>query len=149
MKVRNDNSGPQVDLRGTIYSLGATSFELRGVTVELAGATVRDCGTGLVDGVFVEVKGSLSPTGVIAEEVRCETNVSADSVIERRGTAANVDIVARTFTLNPLIGAPVTVDWTALTYFKDITPATLAGASVGVDGVLVNGRLVALRIRQR
>jgi hypothetical protein len=149
VRVRSDSSGPQAELRGTIYSLGATSFEVRGVTVNYVGATVRDCGAGLADGVFVEVKGSLGLTGVNAQEVRCETAVSGDSVIERRGSAGNVDLAARSFTLTPLIGAPVAVDWTALTYFKDITPATLQGASVGVDGVLVNGRLLALRIRQR
>jgi hypothetical protein len=149
VRIRSDGSGPQAELRGTIYALGATTFEVRGVTVNYAAATVRDCGSGLADGVFVEVKGNLGLTGVNAQEVRCETAVSSDSVIERRGTAGNVDVAARTFTLTPLLGAPVAVDWTALTYFKDITPATLQGASVGAEGVLVNGRLVALRIRQR
>jgi hypothetical protein len=152
VKLRNDSIEPQVELRGTIYGFDAVTqhFELRGVDVNAAGATVRDCGLGLLeDGLFVEVKGNLSLTGVTAQEVRCDSVAPTGAVIERRGIASAVNTTARTFLVTPLVGAPVAVEWTALTFFRDVTPATLEGASVGVDGVLVNGRLIAQRIRLR
>ena len=151
VKIRRDDIEPQVELRGTVYGydpVGPT-FELRGVSADASLATVRDCGAGLAVGVFVGVRGNLTPTGVAAQEVRCESTAPSGSVIERRGSASAVDVVARTFTLTPLVGAPVAVDWTALTFFRDVTPATLNGANVDVEGVLVNGRLVALRVRLR
>ena len=46
---------------------------------------------------------------------------------------------------------PITVRWTSLTYFLGVTPATLAGATVDVQGVLdtTNNQVLALKVKAR
>lgn len=151
VKIRRNDVEPDVQLFGTVlsYSAGAQTFEIRGVTVTAAGAQLQDCTGGLANGLFVEVRGTWNSTGVTAERIRCESSEPAGSVVERRGVASGVDLTGRSFTLTPASGSPVVVDWTLLTYFRDVTPATLAGSTVDVEGAFVGQRLVALRVRLR
>ena len=48
--------------------------------------------------------------------------------------------------LRPSNGSPLNVRWTSSTYFKHVTVATLAGQRVEVQGMLVEGVLVAQKV---
>lgn len=153
----------QIELHGSITDFTSlASFKVRGVPVDASTATVdlSACPTGttvLANGLFVEVSGNLSTTGssrVVATEVKCESMVRGVSIVDRVGAASNVDTTALTFTLTPTVSAsgtstPITVRWTSLTYFRGVTPATLSGATVNVEGVLdpTNNQLLALKIK--
>ena len=99
----------------------------------------------LADGLYVSVEGSLDATTVIAKSVHCEGE-SNDATVERKGVAESVDTVAQVFVLRPTNGTPLNVRWTSNTYFKNVTPATLAGQRVEVQGMLVEGVLVAQKV---
>ena len=44
-------------------------------------------------------------------------------------------------------GATLNVSWSGVTFFEDVTPATLAGQRLEVEGKLVDGVLVAKKIQ--
>jgi hypothetical protein len=149
VKIRDGRDEPEAELKGTVSGYNATTqrFSLRDATVDASTAVLRDCPAGgIADGLFVEVKGSLGATAVIATEIKCEDEPSG-AVIEREGSASGVDTVARTFTLTPAGSPPLTVRWTALTFFRDVTPATLNGRVVEVEGSLVGSVLVARKVK--
>lgn len=148
VQVRKLDGEPESELRGTVADFDAATqrFTVRGVTVSAAGASLHDCPGGLADGLFVEAEGTLTGTGVQATEVKCEAEPQG-AVVEREGTAGSVDSAAKTFRLATANG-PVAVRWGDLTYFRDVTPATLDGQPVEVDGVFVGGVLVATKIER-
>jgi hypothetical protein len=140
------------ELRGTAlaYNAVAKTFTVRDVPVNAAGPNVIDSSC-LADlnGVYVEVKGRLSLTGVIAESVKCSSE-PAGAVVGRRGAASNAVFDSKTFLLT-VDGSPLTVRWTVLTFFRDGlngTAASLNGRNLRVEGVvLANGTLVATKVR--
>ena len=101
--------------------------------------------TGLADGLFVEVHGSLTSTGLAAKSIKCEME-SAGSTIERSGVASGVDSIARTFVLSQSGGANVGVKWSDTTFFEHVTSSTLAGKALQVQGQLVAGFLIAAKV---
>jgi hypothetical protein len=146
--VRDGVDEPEAELNGNItgYVPATKHFVVRGVTVDASSATLDSCPAGgLADGLYVEIGGGLSPTGVVATRVHCQSE-SAGSTVERTGIASAVDTTAATFVLTPSSGTPITVHWTASTYFNDVTAATLAGKRLEVQGGLVNGVLTAQTI---
>ena len=148
--LRDGKSQPEAELRGTIAGFDGTAgtFSVRGVLVTLASPTLEGCPVGgLQDGLFVEIEGAMNAAGVIAKKVQC-TSEASDSTIERQGTASGVDTVASSFTLLRTESAAVPVSWSSLTYFGSITPQTLDGARVEVEGVLVGGVLQAAKIKR-
>ena len=86
------------------------------------------------------------PTGVIAKSVHCEDEPSG-ATVERKGTAGSVDLAAQRFVLTLSGGATLNVSWSGVTFFEDVTPATLAGQRLEVEGKLVDGVLVAKKIQ--
>ena len=155
----------QIELHGDITDFTSlASFKVRGVPVDASSATIdlSACPTGttaLANGLFVEVSGNLATSGasrVVATAVKCESVVRGVSIVDRIGTASNVDTTGLTFTLTPANTSggsptPITVRWTSLTYFLGVTPATLAGATVDVQGVLdtTNNQVLALKVKAR
>ena len=155
----------QIELHGDITDFTSlASFKVRGVPVDASSATIdlSACPTGttaLANGLFVEVSGNLATSGasrVVATAVKCESVVRGVSIVDRIGTASNVDTTGLTFTLTPAntsggTPTPITVRWTSLTYFLGVTPATLAGATVDVQGVLdtTNNQVLALKVKAR
>jgi hypothetical protein len=144
-----DGRGNEVEaeLHGNIIGFDAASrtFTLRDVVVDASGVTPQGCPSGLSEGLFVEVEGRLSSTTVVATRVRCE-NPPPDATVEREGTAGNVSASAKTFVLATSGGA-LDVTWSDRTFFRQVTPDTLDGKRVEVEGVLTGGTLAATKVK--
>jgi hypothetical protein len=126
----------EAELHGNIaaFDAGTQTFVIRDVRVDASHVTPRNCpATGLADGLFVEVEGTLSSTTVIATRVQCEGEPPG-ATVEREGTVASVDAGARRFVLATQPGgATVNVSWSDLTFFRGVAPDTLAGKRVEVE----------------
>ena len=149
LSIRDAGSDSEAALRGNLrgYVAATGRFFVRDVGVDASGASVQGCpAAGLADGQFVVVQGAVSSAGVVAQKVQCEAE-PADAEVERDGLAGAVDIAAAAFTLTTESGSTVSVSWTATTYFGGVTPQTLSGKVVQVEGSLVGGRLVAAKIK--
>ena len=136
-------------LHGNIvtYDSVANSFTVRGVSVDASTASLQSCPPGgLAVGLYVEVQGTLSSNGVVATTVICQAEPSGGTV-ERQGVAGSVDPVGRTFVLTRGQDAPLNVQWTDTTYFGRVTPATLSGQTVQVEGTFVGSVLVASKVK--
>jgi hypothetical protein len=138
-----------VQLKGMITRFSsAADFVVRGVTVDASGATFNGCAnTPLAQGLYVEVGGNIAGAAVKANSVTCDATPPADATLTLDGVATGVDVNARTFTLALAGNATRSVGWTDTTVFVDVTPATLAGRAVEVDGFIRQGVLVATAIR--
>lgn len=148
VQIRDGRSEAEAELKGNVAGLDLATlrFSVRGVAVDASTAEIESCPRGgLAEGQFVDIEGALGATGVIAKSVHCEDEPQ-DATVERKGTAGSVDAAASRFTLTPRSGAPIVVRWTETTYFKRVTPATLAGQPVEVEGKLVDGVLVAQQV---
>lgn len=151
--IRKRSTGEsETQLKGTALEVVASplSFEVRGVRVDASGVTPLNCAAGVVEGGFVDVVGVLTATGVRATSVECraDTGAGADNrTLTARGTASAVDLAAQRFTVTGSTGT-TTAQWHAQdTVFKRVTPATLAGAAVKVQGPLEGGVLMAREIK--
>jgi hypothetical protein len=145
--VRNTGSDDEGELKGNLngYVAATKRFVVRGVAVDASAASIQGCpATGLAEGLFVEVHGSLVSTGVMAKTVQCESE-SSGSTVERSGVASAVDAAAKTFTLERQSGA-VSVKWSDTTFFGGVTPQTLAGRTVQVEGQLNGAVLNASKV---
>lgn len=138
-----------VELRGVITGFaGAANFTVRGVTVDASAATLNGCAnTPLANGLFLEVGGNVAGSVVKAVSVTCDATPPADATLTFRGTANSVDVAARTFTLTIAGAAARPASWTDSTLFVDVTPATLAGQAIELEGFVRQGVLVATKIR--
>jgi Domain of unknown function (DUF5666) len=149
VKRRDGRSEPEAELKGTIVNFDsvANTLRIRDVFVALTGAELESCpNTGLRDGLFVELEGTLGPSGVTARKVGCKAEPDS-AVIAREGVAGAVDLAAASFTLTPEGRPAVAVRWTAATFFRSVTPQTMGGLTVEVEGTLVNGILEATKIK--
>lgn len=147
--LRDTGSESEAELHGTItdYDPATLRFAVRGTAVDAAAAALEGCPVdGLANGLYVEVEGAMSNSGVVAKEVHCEDEPD-DATIEREGIAGSVDTAARRFELTPEHDAPVPVRWSDATYFGGVTPATLAGRKVQVEGSFVDGVLEARKVK--
>ena len=147
--LRDTGSESEAELHGNIvgYDPATRHFSVRDVAVDGATATLEGCPAGgLAEGLYVEIEGAMSSSGVVATTIHCESE-PGDASVEREGIAGGVDSVARTFSLAVEHGAPVPVRWSDTTYFGGVTPDTLAGRKVQVEGSFVDGVLVARKIK--
>lgn len=148
VEVRDGRSESEAELQGTITGFNAATqtFTIRDVAIDASRASLENCPAGgLADGVFAEVHGSLNNTTVIAAQVGCESE-PAGGTVEREGVASGVDPSAMTFVLTNSGKAQV-VGWSAQTFFRNVTPATLNGKKLNVEGVLGNGVLSASKVK--
>ena len=148
--VRDGKGQPESELKGTVVGFDsvAGTFSVRDVLVTLGSASLESCPAGgLANGLFVEIEGAMNASGVTAKQIEC-TSEAADSTVERAGVASAVDTAASTFTLLRTGSTSVPVSWTALTYFGNVTPQTLSGGKVEVEGVLTGGVLQASKIKR-
>jgi hypothetical protein len=146
--LRDGRNETETELLGTIlgYDPATQRFQVRGVDVDASNAEIEDCpGGALAEGLFVEVEGALGATGIVAREVHCQNEPSGGTV-GRHGMASAVDLAGNRFVLTPEGGAALEVRWTADTYFEHVTPQTLAGRRVEVEGVIEGGVLMAKQI---
>ncbi len=147
--VRDGHDEPEAELKGNIvrYDAATQTFTVRDVVVDASQATLEGCpASGLADGLYVAIEGSLSTTKVIAKTVHCQAEPSG-ATVEREGTAATVDTTAMTFVLNRSGTPSVAVSWTALTFFRNLTPQTLEGKRIEVVGTFANGVLEASAVK--
>jgi hypothetical protein len=145
--LRNTGSDDEAELKGNIsgYVASTRQFTVRGVSVDASAASIQSCPAGgLADGQFVEVRGALISTGVMAKTVQCESE-SSGSTVERTGAAGAVDAVARSFNLTNSSGT-IVVTWGDNTFFSGVTPQTLSGKTVQVEGQFNAGVLNASKV---
>ena len=95
--LRDGKGLPEAELKGSIvnYNAANNSFLIRDVQVTVTTTTkLENCpASGLRDGLFLEMEGSLVPTGVMARKVSCKDE-PAGAVIEREGVASAVDLLS-------------------------------------------------------
>jgi hypothetical protein len=150
--IREAGIDTEAELRGNISGYDSTTrrFSVRDVAVDASSVLTQDLqgcpATGLADGLFVEIDGVLTSSGVVARKVQCE-NETSDATVEREGTAGVVDIAGKSFSLVRERGTSLSVKWTDKTFFGDVTPQTLAGMQVHVEGLLVGNVLMAKKIK--
>jgi Domain of unknown function (DUF5666) len=147
--VRKAESDEEGELKGNIadYVAATRRFTLRGVSVDASAAAVSGCPvSGLADGLYVEVHGGLVSSGLRAKTVQCESE-SSGATVERSGTVASVDVAAQSFMLTTSGGTTLTVKWTGTTYFGGVSPATLTGKRVEVEGQLAGTVLAAGKVQ--
>ncbi len=149
-----DTSGSDIELelKGTITDyLSIASFKVRDVQLNGTGATLNNCGTGLANGIYVELKGRIDATTgqARATEIECK-NAPGNATISVIGIASNVNSTARTFTLTPSGSTARTVTWTTTTNFVgQLTSSNLAGQNVQVDGVVSGTTFTATKIKKK
>ena len=150
VSVRSSEEEDDSELSGTIVAFDslANRFTLREVVVDASSATLQNCPAGgLANGLYVQVTAALASNGVLATTIHCGSEPPGGR-IEREGRASTVDAVASTFLLTSDRGALLTVQWTDTTFFgSGLTPATLSGKSVDVQGSLVGAVLVATKVK--
>jgi Domain of unknown function (DUF5666) len=153
-RIKLRNGILDADLRGTAigYDAQTKTFTVRDVPVNALTAQFEGCQAG-VNNVYVEVKGRIGLTGVVADSVKCSAD-PAGAIIERRGVASGTRPLLNSFDLTAGSASSITVRWTPLTFFRDVLrPApggpSLDGQSLRVEGVLNpnTGVLIATKIR--
>lgn len=147
--IRDGEAGNESQLRGNInaYDAVAKRLTVRGVSVDFGAASLLGCpSSGLSNGLFVDIDGSLSGNGIVASSIRCEVE-SPGSTVERDGVASAVDVVMQQFTVRSERGVDTVVQWSSTTFFGGVTPLTLTGKVVEVEGALVSGVLVASKVK--
>lgn len=132
-----------VELKGTISGLANTTFTVNGVNVDASSAQLDDLPNGLVDGAFVEVKGTCSDAScstLSATRVEGEDNSIDDS------NKVSIEGIITDFVNNSSfkIGG-VSVDASSATF----SPATLVlrdNLLIEVEGPVVGGVLQATSV---
>jgi len=140
----------EVEIHGTILNFkSAADFTLRGVRINASGARIDDsCGSSvrLADDLQISAKGNLQPSGVVlVKKIECETVQEGQSHVEREGVAGRIDAAASTFSLTTFRDI-VAVRFSAATTFVGVTPTTLDGKRLEVEGTVVAGVLRAEKI---
>lgn len=147
---RDTGSQSEAELHGNItgYDVVTGRFNVRDVLVDASAAVLEGCPVGgLANGLYVEIEGSLGSNGVTARKLHCGDE-PVDASVEREGIAGTVDAATRSLVLATEHGASVPVRWTETTYFGGLTPSTLSGQQVKVEGSFADGVLVARKIKR-
>jgi hypothetical protein len=176
IQLRSQESADgDAELHGNIVGFTAASgsslasFTLRDVLVSIPSTVTLDItrcagSTTFSDGLYVQVKGTTTASGVTASSVKCEDEPVAGSTatVDRSGTASLLGSAntarAGTFTLTTLSGT-VKVEYNELTFFRPRTVGALFDGLSLRDGISleVEGRitgtgaaavLVATKIKQ-
>lgn len=138
-EVKNNKSElGDASLKGSIANyISNASFTVRGVPVDASAVSGL---TGLANGVFVEVKGTVLNGTVKASSVETQSPTTG-ARLERTGNVSALNTAAQTFQL----GTQLVNYSTAV--FEDGTASNLAdGAVVEVEGALNNSTLQARKI---
>ena len=137
-----------VELRGTITNLANTSFNLvgfAGISIDASVAAIDDLPSGLINGAFVEVKGTcpdISCTAIDATRVEGETDgfdddgdVELEGIITRYVSDSDFDVDGF-----PVNATNAQKEPASLVLVEDLL--------VEVEGTIVNGILVASEVEQ-
>ncbi len=149
--IEEDKDCSEIEITGEIADLADTSFTVRGVTINYDGNTELEDEVELVNGLYVEVKGSLDPadnTAILAMKVEEEEDGKGEDgdEFETQGIVSGYDDEAGTFSLNS-----ITVKVGPGT---EISPSTLdlsanPGPEVEVEGYWDGDILIADEIEQK
>jgi len=140
------------ELRGTLdgWSSTAGTFRVRDTVVTLAPTAQIDLAAcrvpSLVDGLYVDVKGTSTAQGLTASTVACSPEpAGTKSRLERHGLVLTADTVARKLTMRRQPGdAVLTVTWSAPLYLgESLTVASLAALAGTPSQIEVEGTLSA------
>jgi hypothetical protein len=146
--VRGPALSDDSELKGNISAFDAATQMLvvRDTNVDVSTAALQGCPAGgLAIGMFVQIQGQIISTGVLATTVQCESE-PAGATVDREGTATAVDTTAFTFTLVTSHGTQIPVQWSSTTFFEGVSPQTLSGKAVEVEGTFSGAVLIARKI---
>lgn len=137
----NDPSLSSIELKGSVANfVNNSDFTVRNTRVNASGLGTL---SGLNNGVFVEVKGTVSNGVVLATQVDIKSPTQG-AELEQSGTVSSLNSAARTFVLGS-----TTVNFSAAT-FENGTAQNLAdGQTVKVEGRLSNGVIQAREVEFR
>lgn len=141
----SDDSGSEAELHGSILGYDAVTkqFTVRGQAVDGSGVTPTPAGCLLQDLVYVEVKGTMTATGVRATEIQCESE-GTGSVVDRKGVVSSP--TATQFVLTTPGGTyTVLIDSGTLLDEGMVLPLA-SGVTVSVEGDLSGTTLRARKI---
>ena len=139
------DSTSEIELKGTITGLTDTNFTLNGVNIDASAAELSDLPNGLVNGAYVEAKGTYD-TGsntITASKVEGKDNSVEDTEeFELEGFVSNYTDLAN-FQVNqiPVDASNATLSPPNLT-LKD-------NEQIEVEGSIVNGKLIATELKLR
>ncbi len=137
----------EIEIKGTVANVTDSTFELRGYTVTYTDADVSEVrDSTIIDGMFVEVKGTLSGTDITATKVesedRIEDKFEDDDEFKVQGTIRNY-ISDSDFEVNG-----VKVDATNAV-FKPSSLILADGLAVEIEGTWADSVLIAKEIEGR
>ena len=137
----------EIEIKGTVANVTDSTFELKGYTVTYTDADLSEVTDSVItDGMFVEVKGTLTGTEITATKVetedRIEDKFEDDDEFKVQGTIRNYVSDAE-FEVNG-----VTVDATNAV-FKPSSLTLADGLAVEIEGTWANSILVATEIEGR
>jgi len=134
------------EVKGIITNLSGTSFTVQGINVDASAANLSDLPTGLQSNVLVEVKGTYDSNSntIAATEVDAESNdlsdvadeVELEGLITRYASNSDFDING------------ITVNATGAV-FTPTAPLLQLGDKVEVEGPMLNGVLIAMKVEVR
>lgn len=137
----NDPSLSAVELKGSIINYVSNSdFTVRNTRVNAGGLGTL---SGLGNGVFVEVKGTVSNGVVSATQVDIKSPTQG-SELEQSGTVSGLNSAARTFVLGSN-----TVNFSAARFDNGTAQNLADGQNVKVEGRLSNGVIQAREVEFR
>lgn len=137
----NDPSLSTIELKGSIINFVSNSdFTVRNTRVNAGGLGTL---SGLSNGVFVEVKGTVSNGVVLATQVDIKSPTQG-SELEQSGTVTGLNSAARTFVLGSS-----TVNFSSASFENGTAQNLVDGVTVKVEGRLSNGVIQAREIEFR
>jgi hypothetical protein len=134
-----------IEIKGHVENLAVNSFEIRGLAISYDGNTRLDGISALSEGLFVEVKGQLDGTTLLAAKIEAEHEGLDDDLDEAeiKGVISAYDNVANTFMIQgQMIDASrARLKPQSLVLANDLT--------VEVEGRIEKGVLIAREIEQK
>jgi phage baseplate assembly protein gpV len=148
LRAAEEQSSGAVELHGSILNFVSNAdFTVRDVHVDASNATIACTPATLANNLQVEIDGQLTANGkVTATAVKCESVQDGQSVVERVGAAAKVDLAAKTLTVTTPTQT-LTVQWSSRTVFVGADQSALDGKTIEVEGTLSGGVLRATKIK--
>ena len=139
------DSNSEIELKGTIASLTGTDFMLNGVNIDASAAELSDLPNGLVDGAYVEAKGTYDSGSntITASKVEGKDNSVEDTdEFELEGFVSNFTSLSD-FKVNqiPVDASNAELSPSSLTLEDDM--------QIEVEGSIVNGKLIATELKLR
>jgi hypothetical protein len=150
IQLRNVVTEKAAEVRGTVTNWlpGTRQFTVRDVVVDassastvLANFNLALCGaTDLSQGQYVVVDGVAMPSGMQAQNIRCENELAVPgAVIERSGVLSRIDTLAQRLEITLSDGSVLGVLWNEHSFFRETSPEELLSGTpmqpISVQGV--------------